>query len=66
MQRAIVVQFHYVVDHPKVNELFRRICLFVTLLEIRYLIILVAITQRWKRATVLQFHYVVDHPKVGE
>ena len=33
MQRAIDVQPHYVVDHPKGETVIQKICLFITLLE---------------------------------
>ena len=33
MQKAIDLQLHYVVDQPKVNDLFRRNCLPIILLE---------------------------------
>ena len=32
----------------------------------RNLLIVVAVTQLYRRATVMQLHYVADHPKVGE
>ena len=53
MQRAIDVQLHYVVDHPKgesVNE--KNLTFHNTFRDKRHLIILVAVTQLWKE---LQF-----------
>ena len=53
MQRAIDVQFHYVVDHPKDESVIEKNLTFHnTFRDKRHLIILVAITQLSKE---LQF-----------
>ena len=55
MQRAIVVQLHYVVDHPNVGEqiIQKNLPFCNPFRDKRHLIILVAITQLWKE---LQFY----------
>ena len=53
MQRAIDVQLHYVVDHPKDESLIEKNLTFHnTFRDKRHLIILVAVTLLWKE---LQF-----------
>ena len=49
MQRAIDVQLHYVVDHPKGESVIQKILPFHnTFRDKRHLIILAAVTQLWK------------------
>ena len=53
MQRAIDVQLHYVVDHPKGESVIEKNLTFHnTFRDKRHLFILVAVTQLWKE---LQF-----------
>ena len=53
MQRALDVQLHYVVDHPKGESVIEKNLTFHnTFRDKRHLIILVAVTQLWKE---LQF-----------
>ena len=53
MQRAIDVQLHYVVDHPKGESVIQKNLTFHnTFRDKRHLIILVAVMQLWKE---LQF-----------
>ena len=53
MQRAIDVQLHYVVDHPKDESVIEKNLTFHnTFRDKRHLIILVAVAQLWKE---LQF-----------
>ena len=53
MQRAIDVQLHFVVDHPKGESVIEKNLTFHnTFRDKRHLIILVAVIQLWKK---LQF-----------
>ena len=56
MQRAIDVQLHYVVDHPKGESVIQKNLLFHnTFRDKRRLIILVAVTQLWKELQFCNF-----------
>ena len=56
MQRAIDVQLHYVVDHPKGESVIQKNLPFHnTFTDKRHLIILVAVTQLWKELQFCNF-----------
>ena len=56
MQRAIDVELHYVVDHPKGESVIQNNLPFHnTFRDKRYLIILVAVTQLWKELQFCNF-----------
>ena len=56
MQRAIDVQLHYVVDHPKDESVIQKNLPFhSTFRDKRHLIILVAVTQLWKEVQFCNF-----------
>ena len=56
MQRAIDVQLHYVVDHPKGELVIQKNLIFNnTFRDKRHLIILVAVTQLWKELQFCNF-----------
>ena len=56
MQRAIDVQLHYVVDHPKGESVIQKNLTFHnTFRDKRYLIILVVVTQLWKELQFCNF-----------
>ena len=50
IQRATVLQLHYVADHPKVGEglILKKLTMCNTFKDKRYLLILVAVTQLCK------------------
>ena len=67
MQRAIDVQLHYVVDHPKGESVIQKNLPFHnTFRDKRHFNHFSSCYSAMERATILQLHYVVDHPKVGE
>ena len=56
MQRAIDVQLHYVVDHPKGESVIQKNLTFHnTFRDKRHLIISVAVTQLWKELQFCNF-----------
>ena len=46
MERDTVLQLHYVVDHPKVDDLFRKNCLSVILLKMTHFSSYYSVMQR--------------------
>ena len=56
MQKAIDVELHYVVDHPKGERIIQQNLPFCnTFRDKRHLIILVAVTQLWKELQFCNF-----------